>query len=136
MVPRLMLLDAVLVDPEMVWLVDEVDKVAHFTTTVAVAVERLPHTDFRSETGTRVRCLPDPLPIGIDTAGRAAFLCLASSSSAGNLRAFIRRVAPLLAAFPAWTLRLVHSAEDYADCACVPSPCQQGTGDHLRHGRQ
>jgi len=116
-VPRLMLLDAVLADPEMVWLVDEVDKVAHFATTAAVGVDCLPHQDICSQSGTRVRYFPDPLPIGIDTAGRAVFLCLASPSSAGNLRAFIRRVAPLLDALPAWTLRLVHSAEDHADRA-------------------
>jgi hypothetical protein len=116
-VPRLMLLDAVLADPETIWLVDEIDKVAHFTTTAAVAVERLPHADFRSQSGTRVRYFPDRLPIGIDSAGRAVFLYLATCPPTGDLRAYIRRHAALLYDLPAWTLRLVHSAEDHPDRA-------------------
>ena len=110
-VPRLILLDAVLVSPETIWLAGEAEKVAHFAEVAPAAVERL--SDPAADTGPAgvVRRFPDHLPIGIDPAGRAVFVYPMTSSSVAQFRVFLRRHAPLFGTLSAWTLRVVCSAE-------------------------
>jgi hypothetical protein len=112
---RLTVLDAVVANPEMVWLVDEVEKLAHFARASAVPVRCLPRHECRSQSGTPVRYFPDRLPIGIDAGGRAVLLYPITASSLGAWRGFLTRHAALLGELPAWTLRLVLAADFHAD---------------------
>jgi hypothetical protein len=110
-VPRLILLDVVLTSPETVWLAGEAEKVAHFAEVAPAAVERL--SDPAADTGPVgvVRRFPDHLPIGIEPTGRAVFVYPMTTSSVAHFRAFLRRHALLFGTLPAWTLRVVCSAE-------------------------
>lgn len=110
-VPRLMLLDVVLTSPETMWLAGEAEKVAHFAEVALPVVERLPHAGAVTSPGRAVRRFPDHLPIGIEPTGRAVFLYPMTISSVAQFRSFLRRHAPLFGTLPAWTLRIICSAE-------------------------
>ncbi len=120
-VPRLMLLDAVLTEPDNGWLASEEDKVAHFTQAAHVPVEQLPQRARGRRPGDRPRYFPDGLPIGIDPSGRAVFLFPAAGSAVDDLRAFLQRHLALLAALPAWSIRLVLSRDDRLAAATYPA---------------
>jgi hypothetical protein len=107
-VERLMLLDAVVADPELNWLVTEAEKVAYFTASPChVPVEKLPRATMRSGAPPIGHPFPDKLPIGIDLSGRAVCLYLVLPSGRDDFRAFLGRQADLLRTLPLWTLRLV-----------------------------
>jgi len=110
-VPRLMLLDVVVASPETMWLVGEEEKVANLAEVAPAPVERL--SDPAADTGPVgvIRRFQDHLPIGIEPAGRAVFVYPMTSSSVTQFRSFLRRHAPLFGSLPAWTLRVVCSAD-------------------------
>jgi hypothetical protein len=87
----LMLLDAVLAEPEFVWLATDEEKAAHLPTTPSNA-GRVPSEKF---------------PIGIDPNGRAVILYLATNPQVDPFRAFVQRHFEVLQSLPAWTLRIV-----------------------------
>jgi hypothetical protein len=105
---RLMLLDGVLAQPELHWLVTEGEKIAHFTTlTPPVPVENLPRVTRRSASSPTGDPFPDKYPIGIDSTGRAVFLYFVLPAAGEDFRAFLERHASLLRSLPFWTIRLV-----------------------------
>ena len=107
-VERLMLLDAVISQPDLVWLSTAPDKLAFFTVTAASCPpERLPHTTIGTDERRRVRQFPDAVPIGVERTGRPVFLFVVNTWDADDLRAFVQRHAELLRALPGWTVRLV-----------------------------
>jgi hypothetical protein len=107
-VERLMLLDAVLANPQLNWLVTEGEKVAYFTTSPCpVPVEKLPRATMRVGSPPVGDPFPDKLPIGIDSSGRGIFLYLLLPSGRDDLRAFLGRHVDLSRTLPSWTLRLV-----------------------------
>jgi hypothetical protein len=110
-VPRLMLLEVVLASSDTTWLTGGAEKVAHLAEVPPAAVERL--SDPAADTGPvgAVRRFPDHLPIGIDPTGRAVFVYPMTISSVAQFRSFLRRHAPLFGTLPAWTLRIIRSAE-------------------------
>ena len=93
---RLMLLDAVISHPDLVWLSTVSDKVAFFAATSSCSPEDLPHKNVFA-----------PFPIGVDTNARPVFIFVISTWNSDDLRAFLQRHADLLAALPGWTIRLV-----------------------------
>ena len=103
----LMMLDAVLANPELIWLGSEDEKRAHLTAMTPIATERLPHVSPAPGRSGEVRMFPDKVPIGIDLAGRWVIVYLADHAELDPYRAFLQRHADLLAALPAWTLRIV-----------------------------
>jgi hypothetical protein len=108
LVERLMLLDAVVADPDLNWLATEAEKVAYFTTSPCpVPVEKLPRTTMRVGAPPVGDPFPDKLPIGIDSTGRAVCLYLVLPSGRDDFRAFLGRHAELFRTLPLWTLRLV-----------------------------
>jgi hypothetical protein len=109
--PRLMLLDAVLEAREVTWLASEHDKVEHFTTGSGIPPESLPQQASRFRGLASSRRFPDALPIGVAAPDRALFVYPATRSSLVDLRPFLRRHHTLLAALPAWTLRLVFAPD-------------------------
>ena len=107
-IERLMLLDAVLADPDRNWLATEQDKVSYFTLTYRIPRQDLPSLTFRAEDAETVRYFPEKLPIGRDGDGRThVFLYLLTQDLPIDFRAFLERHAELLRALPAWTVRLL-----------------------------
>lgn len=103
----LMVLDAIVEDPEMVWLGTADDKAAHLTALTSITPEELPHVT--SGTGERrtVRYFPDRLPIGIHLAGRGVLVYIVLDPTLNDFRLFLERHAAVLRALRAWTVRVV-----------------------------
>jgi hypothetical protein len=107
-VDRLMRLDAIVSQPELVWLATEEEKIALFSLMApSLPRERLPHEMVGQSTEGRLRLFPDDQPIGVTTTGRVDFTYLVTAYETKALRAFVQRHADLLKALPGWTLRLV-----------------------------
>ncbi len=113
-VPRalehLMLLDAILENPQIVWLSTPEEKVAHLTTLTAVSREELPHVAVATAGDSaerQVRFFPDRLPVGIHPEDRVVLVYLVSDPLHEDLRGFLQRHAAMLIRLPAWTLRIV-----------------------------
>lgn len=94
-VERLMLLDAVISLPDLVWLSTAPDKVAFLT----VAASSCPPGGLPNKT--------NPFPIGVERTGRPVFMFVVNAWDTDDLRAFVHRHAELLRALTGWTLRLV-----------------------------
>jgi len=113
-VPRalehLMLLDAILENPQIVWLSTPDEKVAHLTALTAISPEDLPHVAVATaEDGAerQGRLFPDRLPVGIHPEGRLILVYLVSDPLHEDLRGFLQRHAAMLSRLSAWTLRIV-----------------------------
>jgi hypothetical protein len=105
---RLMRLDALVLQPELIWLATEEEKVAFFRLMApSLPRERLPHMMVGQGTAGRLRLFPEDQPIGVTTKGRVVFTYLVTAYETKPLRAFVQRQADLLKALPGWTLRLM-----------------------------
>jgi len=93
---RLMLLDAVISHPDLVWLSTASDKVAFFVATSSCPREQLPHKSAFT-----------PFPIGVNASGRPVFIFVVNTWNSDDLRAFLQQHGDLLAALQDWTIRLV-----------------------------
>jgi hypothetical protein len=111
MVERLMLLDAVLTDGELMWLSTEADKSRYFLQRLAeYRFERreLPHLTFGSGASKTLRVFPDKFPIGVDPIGdRHVFTYLITRPAPVDFRAFLLRHFTMLKPLHKWTLRLL-----------------------------
>jgi hypothetical protein len=91
---RLMLLDAVLTDGELMWLSTEADRSRYFLQRLAeyhFEGRELPHLTFGSGATKTLRLFPDKFPIGVDPiADRHVFTYLITRSAAVDFRAFLR----------------------------------------------
>ena len=109
-VERLMILDGVLADPNLVWLGTERDKRRHFIHRLGNRLEshQYPRIVFGKEPNTTTRFFPDKLPIGIEPTGRRhVFLYLVTSQTPMDFRQFLLRHAALLSALGWWTIRVL-----------------------------
>jgi hypothetical protein len=113
-VPRalehLMLLDAILENPQIVWLSTPEEKAAHLTALTAISPDDLPHVAVASAgdgVERQVRLFPDRLPVGIHPEGRVVLVYLVSDPLHEDLRGFLQRHAATLSRLPAWTVRIV-----------------------------
>ena len=102
----LMLLDAVLLDPALVWLATDQDKAIGLTTLTSIDPDRLSHLGLGARSGGP-RIAAEKFPIGIDPNGRVVLLYVAPDSDLGPCHAFVYRHVELLRSVPAWTLRVV-----------------------------
>ena len=95
MIERLMLLDIVLDDREMLWLGTEGDKARYFDECLAryrTTPLELPHLAFGSGANQVLRPFADKLPIGVDPIGdRYVFTYLVTRSSPQEFRSFLMR---------------------------------------------
>jgi hypothetical protein len=111
MIERLMLLDAVLDDGELMWLSTEADKSRYFLLRLAeYRFERrdLPHLKFGSGANKTLRLFPDKFPIGVDPIGdRHVITYLITRSAPVDFRAFLLRHFTMLKPLHKWTLRLL-----------------------------
>lgn len=107
-VERLMLLDAVLANPELMWLSTEREKVSYFTAlTAPVQAENPPDLAVDVASSQSFGAFPGTFPIGIDSSGRAVVLYLATVPWTDEFRTFLQGHAAFLRVVAAWTLRIV-----------------------------
>ena len=103
-VERLMLLDAVLVSPDLTWLTTASEK-------AALLAAAAPANSFSPAPGDATPGsapeLPGTFPIGLEASGRVVVLYLATVPWTEDFRTFLQGHANLLRMVPAWTLRLV-----------------------------
>jgi hypothetical protein len=106
-IQRLMVLDAIVEDPDLVWLGTADEKATHLLALTRIAESDLPHISVGEGDSHTVRYFPDRLPIGIHPAGRGVVVYVVTDPTLDNFREFLERHAALLRTLPAWTLRIV-----------------------------
>jgi len=110
MIERLMLLDIVLDDRDLMWLGTESDKVRYFEERLAryrITPRELPHLTFGSGPKQVLRPFADKLPIGVDPlSDRYVFTYLVTRSSPQEFRSFLMRHYTLMRSLLRWTLRV------------------------------
>ena len=106
-IQRLMVLDAIVEDPDLVWLGTADEKAAHLLALTRIAESDLPHVSTGEGDSRTVRYFPDRLPIGIHLAGRGVVVYVVTNPWLDEFRVFLERHAALIRALPAWTLRIV-----------------------------
>jgi hypothetical protein len=106
-IQRLMVLDAIVEDPDLVWLGTADEKATHLLALTRIARSDLPRVSVGESEARTVRYFPDRLPIGIHLAGRGVVVYVVTDPWHDEFRVFLERHAALLRALPAWTLRIV-----------------------------
>ena len=106
-IQRLMVLDAIVEDPDLVWLGTADEKTAHLLALTRIEHADLPHVSVGEGEARTVRYFPDRLPIGIHLAGRGVVVYVVTDPWPDEFRVFLERHAALLRSLPAWTLRIV-----------------------------
>jgi hypothetical protein len=104
---RLMVLDAIVEDPDLVWLGTAEEKAAHLTALTRFDQPNLPHVSVGQGDARTTRYFPERLPIGIHPAGRGVVVYVVTEPWLDDFRVFLERHAAVLRALPAWTLRIV-----------------------------
>jgi hypothetical protein len=136
---RLMLLDAILENPERIWMSSSGDKVDYLSSR-GIPLEDAPHLVIRHDDQRRFRYFPDRLPIGVHPSGHVVFVYLHADPLRDEFRDFLQRHAPLLERLPAWTIRIVvpahleGAAQDLEKVAWaqLASPVKEPIFSHLR----
>lgn len=129
---RLMVLDAIVEDPEMVWLGTTEDKATHLTALTSITPEALPHVTSGIGERRAVRYFPDRLPIGIHFAGRGVLVYVVLDPALNDFRLFLERHAAVLRALRAWTVRVVIPMQ----LAGHPGPAAEGEAGILNAARR
>ena len=106
-IQRLMILDAIVEDPDLVWLGTAEEKAAHLTALTRIEPSSLPHVTVGQGDSRNTRYFPERLPIGIHPAGRGVVVYVVTDPWLDVFRVFLERHAAVLRALPAWTLRIV-----------------------------
>jgi hypothetical protein len=106
-IQRLMVLDAIVEDPDLVWLGTADEKAAHLTALTRIAPEDLPHITVGQGEARTTRHFPERLPIGIHLAGRGVLAYVVLDPTLNDFRLFLERHSAVLRALPAWTVRVV-----------------------------
>jgi hypothetical protein len=106
-IQRLMVLDAIVTSPDVVWLGTVEEKATHLTALAAINPADLPHMTLGEGDKRTVRYFPERLPIGIDPDGRGVLVYVVTEQILDEFRVFLERHGPLLRALRAWTLRIV-----------------------------
>jgi hypothetical protein len=104
---RLMVLDAIVEDPDLVWLGTADEKAAHLTALTRIAPEDLPHVTVGRGDARTTRYFPERLPIAIHVAGRGVLVYVVLDPTLNDFRLFLERHSAVLRALPAWTVRVV-----------------------------
>ena len=103
---RLMLLDAILENPESIWMSSSTEKLGYLASR-GISADDAPHLSIRQGDQRRVRHFPDRLPIGVHPSGHVVVVYLHADPMHDEFRHFLQRHAPLLERLPAWTIRIV-----------------------------
>jgi hypothetical protein len=111
---RLMLLDAILENPESIWMSSSAEKVEYLSSR-RIPLHDAPHVVIRQGDQQRARYFPDRLPIGVHPSGHVVFVYVYADPLRDEFRDFLQRHAQLLERLPAWTIRIVVPA--HLECA-------------------
>jgi len=111
---RLMLLDAILENPESLWMSSSTEKLGYLASR-GISADDAPHLSIRQGDQRLVRHFPDRLPIGVHPSGHVVVVYLHADPMRDEFRDFLQRHAPLLEVLPAWTIRIVVPA--HLECA-------------------
>lgn len=103
---RLMLLDVVLAEPDLIWLSTPDEKLAHVSVLTSIKADALPQAASPLGSHEPARCFPDHAPVGIHPQGRWVVVCLLTQDGKRELRTFLERHLAFLAALSTWTLRV------------------------------
>lgn len=103
---RLMLLDAILENPESIWMSSSTEKLGYLASR-GISADDAPHLSIGQGDQRRVRHFPDRLPIGVHPSGHVVVVYLHADPLQDEFRNFLQRHAPLLENLPAWTIRIV-----------------------------
>ena len=140
-----MILDAVLAEPDRVWLGPTADKMRFFAAQTNEAgrltPDEYPRLCFGNGATNVTRYFPDELPIGATPGGSPhVFLYLVPKPSPADFRAFLLRHSELLRALYEWTIRLLvprplaksalayqHAARDHLATRLEPSVASELT---------
>ncbi|HYU79086.1 MAG TPA: hypothetical protein VEK56_08870 [Vicinamibacterales bacterium] len=106
-VDNLMLLDALLTTPSVVWLANEEEQRVHLSRVVGISPDEAARAARCDDAPTAIRSARQRMPIGIDLAGRWVFVHVVSGGPLDDLHWLLQQHAGLLAALPAWTVRIV-----------------------------
>ncbi len=88
-IQRLMVLDAIVEDPELVWLATAEDKAANLTALTSIAPADLPHATMGEGDKRKVRYFPERLPMGIHPAGRGVLVYVIDRPNSDDFRVFL-----------------------------------------------
>ena len=99
-IQRLMVLDAIVEDPDLVWLGTAEEKAAHLTALTRIDPTNLPHVTVGEGDARITRYFPERLPIGIHLAGRGVVVYVVTDPWLDEFRVFLERHAALLRALP------------------------------------
>jgi hypothetical protein len=105
-VNRLVMLDALLASPEVVWLATDDDKRANVSALAGVRIEEASRLVDRA-VRERVRGARDPMPIGVELSGRWVFVYVVTGDQIEDFHRYLQQHADLFAVLPAWTVRVV-----------------------------
>ena len=86
---RLMLLDVVLADPDLIWLSTPEEKLAHVSVLTSIKPDVLPQAPSPLGSHEPARYFPDHAPIGIHPHGRWVVVCLLTQDGKRELRTFV-----------------------------------------------
>ena len=103
---RLMLLDAILENPESIWMSSSAEKLGYLASR-GISADDAPHLSIRQGDHRQVRHFPDRLPIGVHPSGHVVVVYLHADPMHDEFREFLQRHTPLLENLPAWTIRIV-----------------------------
>jgi hypothetical protein len=101
-----MLLDAILKNPESIWMSSSAEKVEYLSSR-GIPLDDAPHLVIRQGDQRRLRYFPERLPIGVHPSGHVVFVYVHSDPMRDKFRDFLQRHAPLLEKLPTWTIRIV-----------------------------
>jgi hypothetical protein len=99
-IQRLMVVDAIVEDPELVWLGTAEEKAADLLALTRIEAANLPHVTVGERDARTVRYFPDRLPIGIRPVGRGVVVYVVTEPWLDEFRVFLERNAALLRAYP------------------------------------
>lgn len=139
LIERVMLLDAVLDEPERTWLGPALDKRRYFMRDLRdIPANEHPVLRFGEGASTTVRVFPDKLPIGISSDAHTVLLYLVTQPSPMDFRGFLLRHSGLLRALPRWTIRVLfprplrtarsayqHAAREHLATPLAPSSTEE-----------
>jgi hypothetical protein len=103
---RLMLLDAILENPESIWMSSSSEKVDYLLSR-GIPLDDAPHIVVQQGDQRRLRYFPDRLPIGVHPSGHMVFVYIQADPLRDEFSDFLQRHALLLERLRAWTIRIV-----------------------------
>ncbi len=103
---RIMLLDVILREPDLVWLATPEEKMAQVSMSTSITPDAMPQMAAPQGSYEPVRYFPDHAPIGVHRDGRWVVVCLLTQDGKRELRTFLERHIPFLAGLSTWTLRV------------------------------